>query len=119
VSGQSTIAFVRQTIADLVRLLRLWVTLGRELLEEAAGRLRKAAVLVVAGAVLVLFGALGLLAASAAALAILLPVWLSILIVAIVSAVTGALLAQAGVRSLKAAGSQLVASAALGHKEGT
>ncbi len=110
---QSTTGLLRETIADAVRLVRLWVTFLRALVEERGSRLRTIAALSVAGAVLVLFGLFGLLAAAAAALAIVWPVWLSILIVALVAVLTGSLLTWSAARRTKEAVSELRTSTGL------
>ena len=94
-------------LADLGRelgeLVRAEIALARVELTDRASRLGRDAGMLVAGGLVAYAGFLVLLGAITLALALLLPLWLSALIVAVVVMAAGGLLVQRGLADLKRA----------------
>jgi hypothetical protein len=94
-------------LADLGRefgeLVRAEIALARVELTDRASRLGRDAGMLIAGGLVAYAGFLVLLGAITLALALLLPLWLSALIVAVVVMAAGGLLAQRGLAALRRA----------------
>ena len=103
-SGGGLPALARDTISDLQRLIRLEVELAAERVKVQAAR-KVAAVAAGAGAALFLMlGLLFGLATSAAALAIVLPLWAALAIVTGAAVLLGGVLSLLALTGLKAGG---------------
>jgi VIT1/CCC1 family predicted Fe2+/Mn2+ transporter len=81
-SDQGISQLARDTAADLSRLVRLEAQLAAEQIKGQVGKKLIAAGAGGAGALLLVFGLLFALAGAAAAIAIVLPVWAALLVVA-------------------------------------
>jgi putative superfamily III holin-X len=100
-SGRSLPQVVKETMEDARRLVQLEVQLVRDGVKTGVQAKAKYAVAGTGGALFLYFGMLFLLAAAAAGLAIVLPWWLALLIVAGAAIGLGALLAGVAVAGLK------------------
>lgn len=102
---------LRGTAADLAALLKLEAALAAERAKGAARIAGIGAGAIGAGMTFALFGLLLLLGAAAAGLAIVLPVWASLLIVGGGAVVAGGVMAMAGLFAFRRASKAAAASA--------
>jgi hypothetical protein len=94
-------------LAELSREVRVWLQQEMKLAKAEVSlhvaRIRKGSVLIAVGAVLAVLGCLALFAAAIIALAIVLPWWLSALLIGLAFVILGGVLAMAGIKKIKSA----------------
>jgi hypothetical protein len=95
---------IKRTAADVGRLAKLQAELAKERIQHQAKRKAIFAGMVGGGGFFLLYALLFLLATAAAGLAIVLPLWLSLLIVGGATLFLGALLAGIGAMGLRGSG---------------
>lgn len=102
-NGADLLTGLRQTLADLTRLVLLRFTSIREWVERSVKRALVPIGVGVGGLVLAAIGLLFLVGAGAAGLATVLPVWLALLVVGSGTTGVGALLTRASIGASKSA----------------
>jgi hypothetical protein len=103
-SDQGISRLARDTASDLSRLVRLEAQLAAEQIKGQVGKKLVSAGAGGTGALMLVFGLLFALAGAAAAIAIVLPVWAALLIVAGGSVLAGAMLGGIAVAGFKSGG---------------
>ena len=99
--NRSVAGLAKQTVSDLIRLVKLEMRLAGERVKDQLAKKGKFAAVGAVGAVLLLFALLFLLATAAAALAIVWPLWLALLVVGLVLLLVGGTLAAVAARKLR------------------
>lgn len=112
-SIKRVLAALWQTEADALRLVKLELASVRERLLNLGAKLGRSAALGVAASLLAFFGLASLLSAAVVGLAIVIPLWLSFLLVGLGSIALAAAAALAARRGVKRA---LVGFSLVGHR---
>lgn len=100
-AGRSIVDVLKDIASNIQHLIRSEIRLARTELQDQLIKARGGITLIAAGGILALLGFLFVLLAAVFALALVLPAWAASLIVAIVTAGVGGLLASKGISRLK------------------